>query len=108
LIERTTRRMWLTDAGREYHRRCSAVIAELAEADSIASEEAPSPRGVLRVTSSVSFAMMHIAPALPEFLQRYQPAKIRVFTDLMIERVKSPNQEGRDITLSTCDWTGIL
>ena len=85
----------------------AAVIAELTEADSIASEEALNPRGVLRVTSSVSFAMMHIAPALPEFLQRYQPAKIRVFTDFMIERVKSLNQEERRMTLSTCDWTGI-
>jgi len=78
LIERTTRRMWLTDAGREYHRRCTAVISELSEADSIASEEAVSPRGVLRVTSSVSFAMMHIAPALPEFLTRYPNLSVQI------------------------------
>ncbi|HKR45752.1 MAG TPA: LysR family transcriptional regulator, partial [Paraburkholderia sp.] len=49
LIERTTRRMWLTDAGREYHRRCGLVLSELAEADSIAADESVSPRGVLRV-----------------------------------------------------------
>ncbi|MBP0624806.1 LysR family transcriptional regulator [Cupriavidus consociatus] len=78
LIERTTRRMWLTDAGREYHRRCSAVISELAEADSIASAEAMRPRGVLRVTSSVSFATMHIAPALPEFLKRYPDLSVQI------------------------------
>ncbi|MEX3932143.1 LysR family transcriptional regulator [Paraburkholderia phymatum] len=78
LIERTTRRMWLTEAGREYHRRCSAVISELAEADSIASEEVVSPRGLLRVTSSVSFAMMHIAPALPEFLRRYPELSVQI------------------------------
>ena len=78
LIERTTRRMWLTDAGREYHRRCSLVLSELAEADSIAADEAVSPRGVLRVTSSVSFAMMHLAPALPEFLERYPNLSVQL------------------------------
>ena len=33
LVERTTRRMWLTDAGRSYHQRCSAMLAEMAEAE---------------------------------------------------------------------------
>ncbi len=78
LIERTTRRMWLTDAGREYHRRCGLVLSELAEADSIAADECVSPRGVLRVTSSVSFAMMHLAPALPEFLERYPDLSVQL------------------------------
>ncbi|NUX57630.1 LysR family transcriptional regulator [Paraburkholderia youngii] len=78
LIERTTRRMWLTDAGREYHRRCGLVLSELAEADSIAADESVSPRGVLRVTSSVSFAMMHLAPALPEFLKRYPNLSVQL------------------------------
>src|SRR5258707_7156557 len=71
LIERTTRRLWLTDAGRDYHRRCSAILAEMAEADDAASDAALNPRGTLRVTSSVSFALMHISPWLPGFSQQY-------------------------------------
>jgi DNA-binding transcriptional LysR family regulator len=67
LIERTTRRLWLTDAGREYHRRCSALIAEAADADTAAGELSARPRGVLRVTCSVSFALLHIAPWLSHF-----------------------------------------
>jgi DNA-binding transcriptional LysR family regulator len=80
LIERTTRRMWLTEAGEEFHRRCSAILSEMSEAESIVSEEAVNPRGVLRVTSSVSFAAMHIAPALPEFLHRYPNLSVQVTT----------------------------
>ncbi len=103
LIERTTRRMWLTDAGREYHRRCSAVIAELNEADSIASEEALSPRGVLRVTSSVSFAMMHIAPALPEFLQRYPNLTVQI---VAANQYRDFIEAGIDIAIRTKEHEG--
>ena len=80
LIERTTRRMWLTDVGHDYHRRCSAMLAEMAEAESIVSDECVVARGVLRVTSSVSFAMMHIAPALPELRKRYPDLSVQIVT----------------------------
>jgi DNA-binding transcriptional LysR family regulator len=103
LIERTTRRMWLTDAGREYHRRCTAVISELAEADSVASEEALSPRGVLRVTSSVSFATMHIAPALPEFLRRYPNLSVQVTA---ANQYRDFIEAGIDIAIRTKEHEG--
>jgi DNA-binding transcriptional LysR family regulator len=103
LIERTTRRMWLTDAGREYHRRCTAVISELAEADSIASEEALSPRGVLRVTSSVSFAMMHIAPALPEFVTCYPNLSVQI---VAANQYQNFIEAGIDIAIRTKEHEG--
>ncbi|SAK95577.1 LysR family transcriptional regulator [Caballeronia catudaia] len=80
LIERTTRRQWLTDAGRDYHRHCTTVLAEMAEADAAAADATLRPRGVLRVTSSVSFAMMHIAPWLPEFSEKYPNLAVRIVT----------------------------
>jgi DNA-binding transcriptional LysR family regulator len=78
LIERTTRRMWLTDIGQDYHRRCSSVLSEIAEAEAIVSDDSLIPRGVLRVSSSVSFAMAHIAPALPEFNRRYPDLSVQI------------------------------
>lgn len=78
LIERTTRRLWLTDAGREYHRRCSALIAEAADADAAAGELSARPRGVLRVTCSVSFALLHIAPWLPRFRERNPDLSVQI------------------------------
>src|SRR5690349_17987409 len=80
LIERTTRRMWLTDAGREYRQRCASVLAEMAEADAAVSDMATSPKGVLRVTSSVSFALSNIAPWLPEFNRRYPDLSVQITT----------------------------
>jgi DNA-binding transcriptional LysR family regulator len=78
LVERTTRRLWLTDAGREYQQRCASILAEIAEADTAVSDMARRPRGVLRVTSSVSFAVLHIAPWLPEFRQRYPELSVQI------------------------------
>jgi len=78
LLERTTRRLWLTDAGREYHRRCSALIAEAADADAAAGELSARPRGVLRITCSVSFALLHIAPWLPRFCERNPELRVQI------------------------------
>ncbi|NIE62634.1 LysR family transcriptional regulator [Burkholderia sp. Ax-1719] len=78
LIERTTRRLWLTDAGHEYHKRCTAIMAELSEADAAVSEATVNPTGTLRVTASVSFASIYIAPALREFHQRYPDVNVQI------------------------------
>jgi DNA-binding transcriptional LysR family regulator len=78
LLERTTRRQWLTEAGRNYHQRCLAILAELAEAEAEVNDSTGDPQGTLRVTSSVSFAMMHIAPDLPEFHRRFPRLSVEV------------------------------
>jgi len=80
LIERTTRRLWLTEAGRNYHQRCVALLSEVAEAEAELNDSTSEPTGLLRVTSSVSFAMMHIAPDLPAFHQRYPRLSVEVVT----------------------------
>jgi DNA-binding transcriptional LysR family regulator len=78
LLERTTRRQWLTEAGRNYHQRCLAILAEFAEAEAEVNDSTGDPQGTLRVTSSVSFAMMHIAPDLPEFHRRFPRLSVEV------------------------------
>jgi len=78
LLERTTRRLWLTEAGRAYHQRCVELLAGIAEADATVGELGARPSGVLLLTSSPSFAMMHIAPAIPEFQRLYPDLSIHV------------------------------
>src|ERR1700722_18455280 len=51
LLNRTTRRVSLTEIGREYYERCSQILHELAEADEVASALQVTPRGRLRVYS---------------------------------------------------------
>lgn len=71
LLERTTRRLWLTDAGRAYYQRCVQLLADLAEADVQAADSTKQPSGVVSITSSPSFGMMHLAPIIPHFQRLY-------------------------------------
>jgi DNA-binding transcriptional LysR family regulator len=98
LVERTTRRLWLTDAGRDYHRRCTAMLAEMADADAAATHATLVPHGVLRVTSSVSFAMMHIAPWLPEFSAKYPELAVQI---VAANRYADFIEAGIDIAIRT-------
>ncbi|AZC24395.1 LysR family transcriptional regulator [Pseudomonas sessilinigenes] len=103
LVERTTRRMWLTEAGRSYHQCCSALLAEMAEADAAVNSAATSPSGVLRVTSSVSFAMNHLAPALPEFRRRFPKLAVQITT---ANRYPGFIEAGIDVAIRTREYEG--
>ncbi|NKJ47681.1 LysR family transcriptional regulator [Burkholderia sp. SG-MS1] len=103
LIERTTRRQWLTDAGEAYRRSCVAVLSEMAEAEAAASDATLRPSGVLRVTSSVSFATLHIAPFLTEFNRRYPSISVQV---IAANRYPDFIEAGIDIAIRTREHEG--
>jgi DNA-binding transcriptional LysR family regulator len=71
LVERTTRRLWLTEAGQKFLERCQKILDELHEAETSVYESSGEPAGTLRVTSSLSFAVNHIGPLVPELRRRY-------------------------------------
>ncbi|MFM0176195.1 LysR family transcriptional regulator [Paraburkholderia sediminicola] len=78
LMERGPRHASLTQIGAEYFERCKLVLAELREANSLVSATAVNPSGVLRITSTVSFCMLHIGPLLPEYARRYPNVQVDV------------------------------
>lgn len=101
LVERTTRRLWLTDAGREYHQRCTAILSELDDADAEATELASNPKGTLRMTSSVSFAIMHVAPGLAEFRKRFPLLTVKIMAS---NRYQDFIEAGVDIAIRTREF----
>lgn len=78
LVDRTTRRMSLTEIGTDYLMRCRAALAELGEADSAASAASSVPAGQLRVTASLSFCKCHLAPMLPAYCARYPAVRVHL------------------------------
>lgn len=78
LVERNTRRLWLTEAGQEFLSRCETLLGDLAEAEDAVNEKTLAPKGLLRVTSSLSFAMIYIAPILPQFRQLYPQLDVQI------------------------------
>lgn len=78
LVERNTRRLYLTETGQEFFQRAKSILGDLRDAESTVNAAALNPTGVLRVTSSLSFAMHHIAPLLREFTDRYPNVTVHV------------------------------
>jgi len=78
LVERNTRRLYLTDTGAEFFSRARAILADLKDAESAANATALNPTGVLRITASLSFSMHHVAPLLREYTQRYPNVRVHV------------------------------
>ncbi|MDP3521510.1 MAG: LysR family transcriptional regulator [Hydrogenophaga sp.] len=78
LVMRNTRRLQLTEAGRAYLARVRATLAQLADADAAVGADTAEPRGVLRVSASVPFAVRHIAPLLRGFTERHPQVTLQI------------------------------
>jgi DNA-binding transcriptional LysR family regulator len=78
LINRTTRRLSLTDTGELYLERVRQILTEIDEAEALASAATAEPRGHLRVLCSPAFAVHQIAKHLPKFRAMYpqMPARL--------------------------------
>jgi len=95
LLNRTTRRVSLTEIGRDYYERCAQILQELAEADEAASALQVTPRGRLRVYCHQGLSRF-IALIATRFLGDYQEVSLDLLTgDAMIDLV----QEGFDLAV---------
>ena len=71
LLNRTTRSVSLTEAGRVYLERCLDCLQAFDDADSSVTELSRAPRGLLRVTAPIEFGNVHLPPLLAAFTARY-------------------------------------
>jgi DNA-binding transcriptional LysR family regulator len=95
LLNRTTRRVSLTEIAREYYERCNQILHELEEADEVAGALQVTPRGELRLFGQTGIGRF-IAPVVTEFLARYPDVSVDLLTgDAMIDIV----QEGFDLAI---------
>ena len=96
LLNRTTRRVSLTESGRAFYERAVQLLADLAEAEQEASSAAVVPRGTVRLTTAVNFGVRHVAPAIAEFLARHPEVRFDVsLTDRAVDLV----EEGFDLAI---------
>jgi len=94
LLNRTTRRVSLTESGRAFHERTLQLLADLEEAEQEASHAAVVPRGTIRLTTSVNFGVRHLAPAIAAFLALH--AEVR-FDVSLSDRIVDLVEEGFDL-----------
>ena len=78
LLNRTTRRMHLTDDGAAYYERCRRILAQVEETETALARTRERPHGRLRVDLPTAFGRLYFIPALPGFLDQYPDLQITV------------------------------
>jgi DNA-binding transcriptional LysR family regulator len=95
LLNRSTRKISLTEVGQAYYQRCVQVLADLEDADQVALAMQSKPRGSLRLNASIAIPSL-IAPVVAEFVRLYPGAAIDMtMTDRMVDMV----EEGFDLAI---------
>ena len=100
LLNRTTRRISLTESGQAYFERVLHLLADLEETEAVVSSNTVTPRGTIRLTCSTSFGVPHLAPAIGAFQARYPDVRFDIsasnrFVDLV--------EEGLDLAIRIGD-----
>lgn len=96
LLNRTTRRVALTNVGASFCHRARAILAALDEAERAVTEMNETPKGSLRLSLPVMFGQMHVAPLLPDFLRRYPQVTLEVgLTNRMVGLI----EDGVDVAI---------
>src|SRR4051812_26038656 len=78
LLQRTTRRLALTDEGAAFLEDCQRILAELEEAESTVSERSAHAKGHLLVSAPAGFGRQHVAPLLPSFLAEHRDLTVNL------------------------------
>lgn len=96
LINRTSRKLSLTEGGETLYARCKSILDDVVETEGLVSSASVEPRGRLRINAPVSFGILHLAPLWPEFMRRYPRVELDV---ALIDRVVDIVDEGYDLAI---------
>ncbi|HEX2841545.1 LysR family transcriptional regulator [Hyphomicrobium sp.] len=96
LVDRTTRRMMLTHAGREYLKACRGVLETLESAQNRIAGQTTELSGEIAITAPVSFGRLHVLPVIAEFLAAYPRINTRL---ILVDRVVDLLEEDLDVAV---------
>jgi DNA-binding transcriptional LysR family regulator len=96
LLNRTTRRLSLTEAGNELWQRATQVLTLVQEAELAVAQDVAEPRGTLRINTSVIFGHHHLGQAIRSFLQHHPKMTVDVTLN---DRVVDLVEEGYDLAV---------
>ena len=96
LVQRTTRKLALTEIGEAYYERCARIVADVMSAEQLVTDMQATPRGRLRVTSSVDFATRWLGAIIADFLGKHPDINIELeATDRVVDMI----EDGFDVAL---------
>jgi DNA-binding transcriptional LysR family regulator len=94
LLQRTTRRLALTEDGRQYLERARRIVADVDEADRLVGARQAAPAGTVGVTAPVLFGQRHVAPAVQRFVRLHPQVRVNL---VLLDRVVNLVEEGLDV-----------
>jgi DNA-binding transcriptional LysR family regulator len=100
LLNRSSRRLTLTNAGRSYVAACQRILEDVQEAERAATGEYSAPRGQLTVTAPIVLGRLHVLPVVSEFLAAYPEIDIRM---VLADRVVNLFEEQFDLAVRIGD-----
>jgi DNA-binding transcriptional LysR family regulator len=96
LVQRTTRKLALTEIGEAYYARCARIVADVAAAEQLVTDMQTTPRGRLRVTSSIDFSTQFLGAIVADFLAQHPEINVELeATDRMSDLI----EEGFDVAV---------
>ena len=100
LLNRTTRKLSLTDIGRAYYQQCRKGLDELEAAEGLVDKTTAAPRGVLRISAPAEFGAGGLGQWVEVYLKRYEQAKVELvlsdhYVDLIEERIDLAFRSGQ-------------
>jgi len=96
LINRTSRRLSLTEGGEALFGRAKSILEEVAETEALATTASLQPRGRLRINAPLSFGSLVLAPLWPRFMAKYPDVELDI---ALIDRVVDIVEEGYDLAI---------
>lgn len=96
LLNRTTRKVSLTEAGTLYRDSCVQILAELDEAEGLVSRARLEPSGRLRIAAPPSFGLFHVTPAVSDYMQQHPQVDVSL---TLIDRTPDLVDEGYDLAI---------
>lgn len=96
LVQRTTRKLALTDIGEAYYERCARIVADIAQAEQIVTDMQATPRGRLRVSASVDFSTRYLGGIVAKFLAEHPEVNVEVeASDKIVDLI----EDGFDVAI---------
>jgi len=107
LVQRTTRKLSLTEAGVSFHAKAAQILTDLAEAEATVQASSTAARGSLRISAPVAFGLKHLVPLTDALLRLHPELSVEIvlvdrFVDLIHEEVDLA------IRIGTLDASGLI
>ena len=102
LLNRSTRRISITEGGQAYYDRCQQVLADIDEMEAAVGAISLAPRGTLRVNAPMSFGELHLGEAVAAYRRRFPEVNVDLTLD---DRLVDVVSEGFDLAIRICKLT---